>query len=104
LRRKVVCPEGTENDVAVPVARQSYGNLPLVETLRLDSAGGTGVVLLNWNDWHAGQSPLPVTVFLAGAAGKTVTSVEGNPITTQTIGPDLDVSLSMKNLDILMIQ
>jgi hypothetical protein len=92
------------------VLRNVFTDTPLVEALRLDSSAGTGIVLLNWNDWHAGESPLPVTVTVTGAAGKRVTSAEGNPITTHTVGPDpnhlgdLNVTLSMKNVDILTIE
>lgn len=88
----------------VPVTRQVYADVPLVEALRLDSPQGTGVVLLNWNDWQVGDSPLAVNVFIAGAGGKTVTSVEGNPLTTQTVGADLKVKMTMKNVDILTVK
>jgi hypothetical protein len=89
-----------------PVPRPVYANVPLVEALRLDdlSKGTIGVVLLNWNDWTKGQQLLPVTVFIAGAAGKTVTSVEVASPTTWSIGPDLYVALYMKNSDILVVQ
>ncbi len=33
----------------MPVARRVYANTPLVETLRLDSSAGSGIVVLNWN-------------------------------------------------------
>ncbi|MGF6641406.1 hypothetical protein [Paraburkholderia sp. MM6662-R1] len=86
------------------VTRLVYADVPLVEALRLDSTAGTGVVLLNWNDWQVGDSPLTVNVFIAGAAGKTVTSVEGNPLTTMAVGSDLKVNMKMKNVDILTVK
>lgn len=86
-----------------PVQRTVYADVPLVQALRLDSAAGTAVVLLNWNDWLPGDESLPVTVFVAGAGGRKVASVEGNPVHAQTVGADLKVTLAMKNVDILKL-
>lgn len=86
-----------------PVQRVVYADAPLVQAMRLDSAAGTAVVLLNWNDWLPGDDPLPVTVTVMGAGRKKVTSVEGNRVQARTVGADLKVTLSMKNVDVLML-
>jgi hypothetical protein len=77
--------------------------VPLVEALRLDGPAGTAIVLLNWNDWADGQTANAVKVFVAGAAGKSVVSVEGNKPQWQSVGSNLNITVPMKNVDILLV-
>jgi hypothetical protein len=76
-------------------------DVEVVEAQRLDSAGGTAVVLLNWTGTPI--STLTVRVRSAGAIG-SASSVESGNLSVSRVGSDALVRLPLRDVDVLMLR
>lgn len=76
-------------------------DVPGVEACRVESEKGIAIVLLNWTDQPI--SNLTVTVPRNGEFRK-VSSIEGSALKTAASGNGLTISLSLKNVDVLMVE
>lgn len=83
------------------VGRPVEVNVDAVEATRLDSAAGVAVTLLNWTGQPQGQ--VAVTVHNAGQVASVGSAMQGTVPFRQN-GNDLQVTLPLSDVDVLMIR
>ncbi len=86
---------------AANTGRPAAASIPGVETCVLDSPKGRAIVLLNWTDVLQPEVKVRVTGAATGFAAPTSTS--GTAVKSRAIGTDLEISLSLRNVDVLLL-